>query len=41
MNYVFRELKFDYLKVVYVDFNIVSKKVILKFGFKFVYKKYK
>nr|WIF89246.1 GNAT family N-acetyltransferase [Acholeplasma laidlawii] len=41
MNYVFRELKFDYLKVAHADFNIASKKVILKSGFKFVYKKYK
>ena len=41
MNYVFRELKFDYLKVAHADFNIASKKVILKSGFKFVYKKHK
>lgn len=41
MQYVFKKWNYDFLKVAHADFNIASKKVIQKSGFKFVYKKHK
>jgi len=41
MNYVFRTLSYDFLKAAHADFNMASKKVIQKSGFKFMYKKHK
>lgn len=41
MQYVFHRLRYDFLRVAHADFNIASKKVIQKHGFKFLYKKHK
>ncbi|HLS99924.1 MAG TPA: GNAT family N-acetyltransferase [Acholeplasma sp.] len=41
IDYVFSILKFDYLMISHADFNIASKRVIEKNGFKFQYKTHK